>query len=79
MCAKQNRDEEEIYYEAISLPAHEQRAFLEEACQGNAELLERIELLLQAREGTDAFLNTPAMGGRSWPQNPHCLRGRVQP
>ena len=49
MCAEPMENEEEIYYEAISKPPEERKAYLEAACGGDGRLLARIEALLKAR------------------------------
>ncbi|UCE47376.1 MAG: protein kinase, partial [Phycisphaerales bacterium] len=62
MCAEPIRNEETIYHEAVSKPPEERKAYLEVACGGDAELLARIEALLEAREVKDSFLEAPGVG-----------------
>ena len=59
MCAEPMKNEETIYHEAVSKPPEERKAYLETACDGDAELLARIEALLKAREVKDSFLEAP--------------------
>ncbi|MBW7989122.1 MAG: protein kinase [Planctomycetes bacterium] len=56
MCAESMKNEESIYHEAVSKPPEERKAYLETACDGDTELLARIEALLKAREVKDSFL-----------------------
>ena len=50
--------EEELFAEAVVLPAAERAAFLRRACGGDDELRARIEALLREHEGGAAFLET---------------------
>lgn len=59
MCAEPMKNEETIYHEVVSKPPEERKAYLETACDGDAELLARIEALLKAREVKDSFLEAP--------------------
>ncbi|MFC1764274.1 protein kinase [Planctomycetota bacterium] len=59
MCAEPLKKEETIYHEAVSKPPEELKAYLETACGGDAELLARIEALLEARDVKDCFLEAP--------------------
>jgi serine/threonine protein kinase len=59
MCAKPAKNEETIYHEAVSKPPKERKAYIEEACGDDTELLARIEALLKAREMEDSFLKVP--------------------
>jgi hypothetical protein len=59
MCAEPTKNEETIYYEAVSKPPKERKAYLKAACGDDAELLARIEALLKAREVEDSFLEVP--------------------
>jgi serine/threonine protein kinase len=61
MCAEPIKNEETIYDEAISKPPKERKAYIEEACGNDTELLARIETLLKAREVKDSFLEVPAL------------------
>jgi serine/threonine protein kinase/Tol biopolymer transport system component len=62
MCAEQRKDEEAIYYEAISKSEGERRVYLEDVCGGDEELLGRLEALLLAREESESFLEEPVLG-----------------
>jgi serine/threonine protein kinase/tetratricopeptide (TPR) repeat protein len=62
MCAEDNKNEEQIYYQAISKPPGERQAYLKEACGDDAELLGRIEALLKAHEQAGSFLKVPVFG-----------------
>jgi len=62
MCAERNKDEEAIYYEAVSKPPDERRAYIGAACGDDVELLARVEALLKAREVKDSFLEEPVLG-----------------
>jgi WD40 repeat protein len=59
MCPEQMKNEESIYHEAVSKPPEERKAYLETVCDGDAELLARMEALLKAREVKDNFLEAP--------------------
>jgi len=59
MCAEDNKNEEQIYYQAISKPPDERQAYIKEACGDDADLLGRIETLLKARDQAGSFLNAP--------------------
>jgi len=61
MCAEQRKDEEAIYYAAISKPPEQRKAYIEAACGDDAELLARVEALLKAHEVDDSFLKKPAL------------------
>ena len=50
------KDEESIYHAALSMPAIERSAFLEKQCEGDEELLSRIEILLANSEEVGDFL-----------------------
>src|SRR5947208_14557531 len=52
---------DQIFWDAAQLtPAGERDAYLARACAGDAELLRRVEQLLQARSGAENFLESPA-------------------
>jgi WD40 repeat protein/serine/threonine protein kinase len=59
MCAECNKNEEQIYYDALSKPPSWRQAYLKEACGDDAELLARIEALLRAHEQSGDFLDVP--------------------
>jgi hypothetical protein len=50
-----NRDAE-IFAEAIELPKAERAAFLDRACEGDAELRQRVDLLLAGYDAAGAFM-----------------------
>ena len=58
---------EEIFSEAMRLPQKEARGrFVEQACEGDAELAHHVSALLEAAEEAGSFLASPAhRGGRS--------------
>src|SRR2546423_2742284 len=47
---------------AVELPPPERAAYLEEACQGDAALRQRVEDLLRAHEQAEGFLEAPPSG-----------------
>src|SRR5437762_3347682 len=47
---------------AVELPPMERTAYLEEACQGDAALRQRVEDLLHAHEQAEGFLEEPPSG-----------------
>jgi serine/threonine protein kinase/tetratricopeptide (TPR) repeat protein len=51
--------EEVLFIAALKLPLAERAAFLDDACQGNAALRQRLEALLAAHEQEDALPATP--------------------
>ena len=55
------RDEEAIFYAALEKkPGVERETYLKEACGSDAELLERVEVLLRAHEAEGNFLEVPS-------------------
>lgn len=55
-------DAKELFLQAIELPTAEARTiYLDEACQGNAELRARVEKLLRSHDDPQSFLAQPAM------------------
>jgi serine/threonine protein kinase/tetratricopeptide (TPR) repeat protein len=52
--------EERIFAEALALPAGERPRFLDQACQGDAGLRQRIEALVQAHESAGGFMAAAA-------------------
>lgn len=55
-------DAKELFLQAIELPTAQDRAFyLDEACQGNAELRARVERLLRSHDDPRSFMAQPAM------------------
>jgi eukaryotic-like serine/threonine-protein kinase len=52
------RRQEEIFSQALALPAEERAAFLDRACAGDAALRRGVEELLQAHVGAGSFLGT---------------------
>jgi len=56
-------NEQSIFAEALDQPNEAERAaYLDRACQGNAELRGRVETLLRAHQAASAFLDEPAAG-----------------
>jgi serine/threonine protein kinase/tetratricopeptide (TPR) repeat protein len=53
--------EETIFDEALSLAATERAAYLDRACAGDATLRQRVEVLLNASEQAEQFLEKPAL------------------
>jgi eukaryotic-like serine/threonine-protein kinase len=49
-----------VFAEALDRPPAERKAFLDEACAGDAELRRAVERLLLADEASDTFLEQPA-------------------
>jgi serine/threonine protein kinase/tetratricopeptide (TPR) repeat protein len=71
MCAEQRKDEEAIYYAAISKRPQERKAYIEAACGDDDKLLARVEALLKAREVEDSFLEEPVLGADvTWDETP---------
>src|SRR4029453_4367205 len=52
---------EQIYHQAQQRDGQARRAFLDEACAGDAELRRQVESLLRADDHAESFLDTPAM------------------
>jgi len=52
--------EEQIFAEALALPAGERPRFLDHACRGDAGLRQRIEALVQAHESAGGFMAADA-------------------
>src|ERR1700756_1852152 len=52
---------EKLYHSAAALPPGERAAFLERACEGNAELRRELESLLAHDERAKNFIETPAL------------------
>src|SRR4051812_7128307 len=48
--------DEELFAEALDLPAADRTAFLDRACAGDRELRARIESLLSGHDAADSFL-----------------------
>src|SRR5208283_2601199 len=53
--------DEELFAAALALPMAERRRYLERACAGDAELLNRVEALLRMHDEAGGFLETPAL------------------
>ena len=53
------RRQEEIFTQALALPAAEREAYLNQACAGDAALRRHLEELLQAHLGAGSFLGAP--------------------
>ena len=49
-----------IFHGALAQPAHERRAWLERACEGDRGLLQEAETLLQSLDSAGGFLEEPA-------------------
>jgi serine/threonine protein kinase/tetratricopeptide (TPR) repeat protein len=56
------RRAEEIFYRALEREGGEQKAFLEKACGGDADLRAEVESLLQHQNEAGSFLEQPAEG-----------------
>jgi serine/threonine-protein kinase len=52
--------EERIFAEALALPAEERPRFLDQACEGDASLRQRIEALVRAHESAGGFMAAAA-------------------
>ena len=55
--------EDQIFADALLVPAGERAGFLDRACGGDASLRQRIEALLQAHESAGKFMTAPPAGG----------------
>src|SRR5262249_54344629 len=53
--------EETLFHLALAQAAEERAAFLEQVCEGDAELRQRVEVLLQAHANPGSFLKKPAL------------------
>src|SRR5262245_58095355 len=53
-------NEESLFAEALGKKGEARSAFLNEHCQGDADLRRRLEALLQAHDNPDPFLEAPA-------------------
>jgi serine/threonine protein kinase len=62
MCAECNKNEEQIYYDALSKPPSQRQAYIKEVCGDDTELLARIEALLKAHEEAGSFLEVAHAG-----------------
>ncbi|MCU0871566.1 MAG: protein kinase [Pirellulaceae bacterium] len=52
--------EEQLFHEALEQPAERRAAYLDAACQGDANLRDRVELLLRVHANPGSFLASPA-------------------
>ena len=59
--------EEALFTLAVEKPPAERAAFLDRECSGDAELRQRVEILLQAHERPWEFLNRPRLNRRPKP------------
>ena len=48
-----------LFTEAVKVPVAERRAFLERACNGDEQLLQKVNALLKAHERVGNFLEEP--------------------
>ncbi|MDO8542303.1 MAG: serine/threonine-protein kinase [Opitutaceae bacterium] len=55
--------DEQLFGDAIGRPPAERRPFLDRACDGDAELRGRLEVLLAAHEGPESLLDSAVMTG----------------
>ena len=62
MTPEEFRRVREIYEEALAMSHSGRRALLEQACQGNREMLAELERLLQANERIPSWLDQPIAG-----------------
>src|SRR5262245_2058397 len=58
---KAEQREEAVFEAALKLSAGERIAYLDQACDGDADLRRRVEGLLDAIERAGGFLNEPAI------------------
>ena len=56
-----------VFNAALQLPAMQRVAYLDEVCDGDAELRHRVETLLQAHNQAGDFLQEPALGAIGTP------------
>ena len=52
---------EDLYHSALELDGRQRSAFLKQACEGDESLCREVESLLAEAQGTEAFLEAPAM------------------
>ena len=63
MCAKNGKNEEAIFNEAIGIKSSAERAaFIKSACGDDAALLARVEALLKVHFEDKSFLRSPPVG-----------------
>src|SRR5689334_2539756 len=60
---------QDIYHEALAKPESERRAFVENACAGDLDLLRQINLLLNANDLSDDILKAPVFKINSAPDD----------
>ena len=53
-------DAKRVFEAALDLPEGDRAAFIDQACSGNAALLEEVRSLLTWHKGSTGFLETPA-------------------
>ena len=51
----------ELFHAVLERPADQRSAFLDEACGSDGDVRKRVEELIEAHEGADAFMETPAI------------------
>ncbi|NQU24234.1 MAG: protein kinase [Candidatus Nealsonbacteria bacterium] len=54
--------EEDLFHQALEQPADRRASFLDTACSGDADLRERVEVLLRAHVNPGSFLEAPPPG-----------------
>jgi len=59
--SESSKREEELFAAALALPVAERKHYLEQACGGDTELLQRVEALLRAHEEVGGFLEVPVV------------------
>ena len=72
---------ENILAEAVEIAPAERRAFIAQACGGNAELRAKVERLLASHDRAGSFLEHPAMvlDTVALPANPVAVGARIGP
>ncbi len=75
MCANRDKDEEQIYYHALTMPPAQRQPYLEQACGGDLHLLRRVQALLNAHDRSDSFLEPPPADPRVTLDNPARIDG----
>jgi len=54
---------DQIFHEAIALPAAERASFLDRACSNDSDLRAEVQGLIGAHEGMPGFIDAPAIAG----------------
>lgn len=64
----------ELFEQALELPAEERESFLRAACDGDADLLRDVSVLVEADARAGIFLDQPLVRSREQDASPESLR-----